>query len=68
MTDFHYIENPRLSGYQGLDFEAVVEYDCNLLSNLDVDGVVRTSEGDSYGSLRMTIDFKTKLLTIKGTV
>ena len=68
MTDFHYIENPRLSGYQGLDFEAVVEYDCNLLNSLDVDGVVRTSEGDSYGSLRMTIDFKTKLLTIKGTV
>ena len=65
---FQYIENPRISGYQGLDFEAVVEYDCDLLNNIDIDGVVKTLEGDSKGPTRVTIDHKTKLLTIKGTV
>ena len=65
---FHYIENPRTSGYQGLDFIVTLEYDCALLSAIDVDGVVRTVEGDSKGPLNITINFKEKTLTIKGTV
>lgn len=65
---FHYIDNPRVSGYQGFDFEAVVEYDCALLSAVDVDGVVKTSRGDSSGSLSIAINTSNNTLTIKGSV
>lgn len=65
---FHYIENPRLSGYQGFDFEAKVEFDCALLSAIDVEGVVRTSKGDSKGPLTIVENHADNTLTIKGTV
>jgi hypothetical protein len=65
---FHEIENPRTSGYQGLDFVAEIEYDCNLLSLVDVDGTVRTSEGDTTNPTIITIDREKGILIIKGTV
>lgn len=65
---FHYIENPRVSGYQGFDFTATVDFTCALLSAVDVEGVVRTVRGDSKGPLTISINFKTSQLTIKGSV
>lgn len=65
---FHAIENPRVSGYQGYDFEAEVDYDCNLLSLVDIDGVVKTDKGDSKGPLTVTINMLNNTLIIKGSV
>lgn len=65
---FHAIENPRVSGFQGFDFEAEVQWDCALLSAVDVDGVVRTTRGDSKGPLTINMNFANNVLTIKGTV
>lgn len=67
-SNFHYIENPKLSGYQGFDFTAEVRIDCDLINAIDIDGVVKTSRGDSKDSLTVVIDRKKGVLTIKGTV
>ena len=65
---FHAIENPRTSNYQGFDFEATVEFDCALLSAVDVEGVVKTSRGNSKGPLTIVENHANNTLTIKGTV
>ena len=66
-TDFWYIENPKISGYQGFEFEAEVEFDCALLDALDLDGQVLTSEG--LGKVtQISINFKENKLIITGTV
>lgn len=66
-TNFFYIENPKLSGYQGFEFEATVQYDCDLLDALDLDGQVLTVEG--LGKVnQISINFKENSLTISGTV
>lgn len=71
-TNFHYIENPRLSGFQGFDFTARVKISCRLLRALDVDGVVHTARGDSQNdntqALIINIDRVNGIVTIKGTV
>lgn len=68
LYDFHDIENPRLSGFQGKDFVAEIQYDCNILSLVDVDGVVRTMYGDTKESTIVTVDREKGILIIKGTV
>ena len=68
LYEFHAIENPRVSGYQGFDFECEVEFDCNLLNSIDVEGVVKTSRGDSKGPLTIVENHINNTLTIKGTV
>lgn len=68
LYDFHAIENPKISGYQGFDFTAEVEYDCALLSAIDIDGSVKTSRGDSKGPLTVTINYLNNTLIIKGSV
>lgn len=65
---FHEIENPRTSGYQGFEFEAEVEFDCDLLTAQDIEGVVKTSRGDSKGNLIITENHANNTLIIKGTV
>lgn len=65
---FWAIRNPRSANFQGLDFTAIVDYDCALLSAVDLDGVVRTSEGDSVIIDSIVINDSLKQLTIKGTV
>lgn len=71
-TNFHYIENPRLSGFQGRDFTARLKISCDLLRSLDIDGVVHTAQGDSKNdnkqSLIIMIDRLNGIVTIKGTV
>lgn len=68
LYDFHAIKNPRLTNYQGLDVEIVVEFDCDLLQAMDINGVIRTSEGDTKGPLTIDIDYDNNTLTIKGQV
>jgi len=65
---FHEIENPRRSGYQGFEFEAEVEFDCDLLNAQDIEGVIKTSRGDSQGNLIITENHTNNTLIIKGTV
>lgn len=71
-TNFHYINNPKLSGFQGFDFVAEVKIDCDLLQGIDIDGVVKTARGDSKNddnsSLTVTVDRTKGVLIIKGTV
>lgn len=47
MIDFILLETPRTTNYQGLDVEIVIEFDCALLNAVDIDGVVKTIEGDT---------------------
>jgi hypothetical protein len=68
MDRFQFIRNPRYSGFQGFDFTATIPFDCALLSKIDVDGVVRTSRGDTKDSTIIEINFLDSTLTIKGTV
>ena len=65
---FHSIENPRTTNYQGLDVEIVIEFDCALLNAVDIDGVVKTIEGDTKEPLTVEINYENSTLTIKGTV
>lgn len=65
---FHAIENPRTTNYQGLDVEIVIEFDCALLNAVDIDGVVKTIEGDTKEPLTVEINYENSTLTIKGTV
>ena len=65
---FHAIENPRLSNYQGKEFEAEVTYDCDLRNAMDIDGVVKTALGDSQGPLIITENTANGTLIIKGTI
>lgn len=66
-SNFWYIENPKLSGYQGFEYEAEIMFDCDLLDALDLDGVVKTVEGDGKVT-QININFKENKLTISGTV
>lgn len=65
---FHAIENPRTSGYQGKEFEAEVQYDCALRNASDIDGVIKTSLGNSQGPLIITENTANGTLIIKGTI
>jgi len=66
-SNFWYIENPKLSGYQGLEYTAEIQFDCDLLTALDLDGVVKTSEGDGKVT-QININFKENKLLISGTI
>lgn len=68
---FHAINDPRTSSYLGFDFTAEIKYDCDMLNNIDIDGVIKTSKGYSNnenGTTKIHIDYKTQILTINGTV
>lgn len=66
-SNFFYIENPKISGYQGFEFEAEVQFDCALLDALDLDGTIQTVEG--LGKVtQISINFKENKLIITGTV
>jgi hypothetical protein len=64
---FWFNENPRESVFQGFDFTAELNFDCALLNVMDLDGTVNTSRGGGKIS-SIQLDFKTNLMTIKGTV
>lgn len=66
-TNFWYIENPRISGYIGIDYEAEVELTCDRLLAMSLDGKVKTSEGTG-NTQEVTINFAAKSITIKGTI
>ena len=65
---FHAIENPRRSNFQGFDFEVEVNATCDLIRDMDVDGVVLTPKGPSQGPLTIIVNYENRTLTIKGTV
>lgn len=64
---FWYIEDPRISGYQGKDFTAELTFDCALLNVMDLDGMVKTQYGDGKID-SIELDFNLSKMTIKGTV
>lgn len=66
-SDFWYIENPKLSGYQGLEYDAEIQFDCDILDALDLDGQILTSEGVGKVN-QININFKEQKLFISGTV
>ncbi len=64
---FHHIENPRISGYQGLDYEVTIEMNCKLLTDMDLDGTIQTPKG--VGEIdSIVLDFDKNQITIKGTL
>lgn len=64
---FWYIEDPRVSGYQGKDFTAEVVFDCDLLSAVDLTGIVKTSLGN--GKVKeISINFANNTMQITGSV
>jgi hypothetical protein len=67
-TNFHYIDNPKLSTFKGFQFTAEIQYDCDLKTNLDIYGSVMTSKGLSKELKVIAFDEKTGLMTIEGTV
>lgn len=64
---FWAIENPKSSGFQGMDFVAEVSFDCDLLNLIDIDGTIKTSKGDAEIK-EISINFDTNTLIITGTV
>lgn len=64
---FHAIENPRSSQFQGFDFEVTVNATCDLIRDMDVDGMIITDKGPSQGPLTIVVNEKDRTLTIKGT-
>lgn len=67
-SNFHYIKNPRVSNYLGFDVEIEIDYDCDLLSLIDIDGVIKTDKGDTKGPLTVVINTENSTLLIKGTI
>lgn len=64
---FWFIENPRYQNWKGFDFEANIKFECQDLQNMDLDGMVVTEKG--LGKIDIIeIDYKTQIMTIKGTV
>lgn len=64
---FWQIEDPRNVGFAGFDFIATIEFDCETLKNVDIDGTVLLSTGLGY-DLSIDINFETNTMVIKGTV
>lgn len=67
-SNFHYIDNPKLSTFKGLSFTAELFYDCDLKNALDIYGAVKTAEGISKELKEINFNEKTGILTIKGIV
>lgn len=65
---FHYIENPRISNYKGLQFTLKIKMNCTILQNLSIYNYVTLPEGKSKYELSYEIDYKRGIITIKGTV
>jgi hypothetical protein len=66
-TNFWYIENPRVSGFIGIEYDADVALDCDKLLAMSLDGTVKTSEG--IGRVReITLNFKDMTMNIKGEI
>jgi hypothetical protein len=66
-TNFWEIENPRISGYQGFDYEAEIEWDCATLSAIDLDGMVKTSRGNAKIT-QISVNFRENKLIITGSI
>lgn len=64
---FWFIENPRYSNWKGFDFEANIKFECEDLQNADLNGMVVTDRGNGKVD-SIEIDYKTQIMTIKGTV
>lgn len=64
---FWSIDNPRASGFKGMDFTATFVFDCKLLPLINIDGSIKTSRGDAEIS-SIELNFATNQITIKGTV
>lgn len=64
---FWYIENPRLSLYRLLDADIEVIWNCQTISNMDIDGTIR---GRAYPNNikidEIVLDYGTHKMTIKG--
>lgn len=66
-TNFWYIENPRYDGFQGLDFDVTVELTCERLQAMDLDGMIKTSEGT--GKIQeINVNYNTNTINIKGEI
>jgi hypothetical protein len=66
-SNFWHIEDPRESNFQGKSYELTVEMTCALMSVIDIDGRVKTSEG--IGDITdITFDYSKKTVTIKGEI
>ena len=65
--NFWYIENPRHVNWKGKDYEAQVFFECEDIMNMDLDGMVMTSEGPGKID-SIELDYNAGIMLIKGTV
>lgn len=65
--EFYAIENPRVTQNNGWEFEANIVFECTEQLAVNPDGVILTSHGPGLVST-IDVDFKTRRMTIKGTV
>lgn len=66
-TNFWFIDNPRSSGFQGKLYEATIELTCARLQIIDLDGMVKTSEG--IGKVdSIEINYVNKKIKIRGEI
>jgi hypothetical protein len=66
-TNFWYIDNPKLTGFQGKDFSAEIIFNCELLNKIDLQGMIMTSEGKGKVN-EISINFASNVMIINGTV
>jgi hypothetical protein len=64
---FWKVENPRLSGFQKKTYTLTVELKCSYLSVLDLDGKIKTMQGDGKVD-EIVINYESKKITIKGQI
>lgn len=66
-TNFWFIENPRLINFQGIEYEAIVKMTCERLAAMDIDGSIKTKEGQGEID-EIIVDYAQKKLIIKGEI
>lgn len=64
---FWKIENPKLSTFSGFDFRAEIEWTCEVLNAVNIDGTIQLTQG--LGKVvTIDLDFSRNIMIIKGTV
>jgi hypothetical protein len=66
--NFWAIENPRNALFPLYEFKAEIVWDCLTLDGMDIDGGILTAYGYAKEIFSIELDYKTKIMTITGTV
>jgi hypothetical protein len=66
-TNFWFIENPKLTNYQGFDYVATITMDCVNLQLADIYGMIKTDKGNT-GIREIVFNYETQQIIISGSI